>query len=1032
MKRSNPLTVILPAFVLISGTATLLHAQGISSATLSATVTDPSGASVGDARVAVTETNTNLTRTASTSSSGVVQIPFLPPGNYSVAVQHPGFKPLRVPKVILEAGDEVSLPLVLELGQVSDSVTVVDSSIRLSETASVGTVVDRQFAENLPLNGRTIQPLLSLSPGFVFATKAANFDTGDFSVNGQRPSSNYFTIDGASANFQANATTTATGPGTSGQAPAYNLFGGTNSIVAADAVLEVRIQTSTFAPEFGRTPGAQVSVTTRSGTNHWHGTLFEYFRNNVLDANDWFANSRNLPHPPLRQNQFGGVLGAPIIHNRTFGFFSYEGLRLRQPQVAVVSVPSLASRAAAPPAVRAFLNDYPQPTGGPLGNNGYSEYATSYAIPTTMDSLSARIDHSFSDTIRLFGRYSHAPTNSSPRSGGDLAVFNPFDQSFDSGTLGLTWIESPRILHDFRFNYSSVEARRFNEQSTISGSAPVPDSLWSNLAFPADYQNFTFTPSDGAGSLIIGGGNISRQHQANVVETSSLTFGSHQIKAGIDYRSLVPDLIRQQYAPSVRATIAQFISNTGLTATIDARDPLTLAFSNVSAFAQDTWKVGPRLTLTYGVRYEVNPAPQSLSAQKLPPITSITNPSVGRPGDRLFATTWANFAPRLGFAYLLRSTPQWSTALRGGVGIFYDFGYGMLTQSENVSPVRRDISYANLSYPLNPAQLPPAPYSLTGPFADFFAVDPNLKLPYVPEYNLTVEQSLGASQTFTVAYVGDIGRRLLRTEQLSAPNAQFTAIRIARNTATSDYNSLQLQFRRRLTHGLQALASYTWSKALDTTYVDNWISASVLPFGVSSAANERGPADFDVRHSVSAALSYQTSSASGGRLVKGLLNGWGVDTILSARTALPVDVTFNGQQGTVFYAIRPNLISGVPTRVDDPNAPGGWRLNKAAFSVFTAIHQGSLGRNSIRGFPESQIDLALRRTFPISERLKLQFRGELFNVLNHPNFANPGATVTSATFGLSSQMLAGGLGGVSSLYSIGGPRSVQLALKLIF
>ena len=145
-----------------------------------------------------------------------------------------------------------------------------------------------------------------------------------------------------------------------------------------------------------------------------------------------------------------------------------------------------------------------------------------------------------------------------------------------------------------------------------------------------------------------------------------------------------------------------------------------------------------------------------------------------------------------------------------------------------------------------------------------------------------------------------------------------------------------------------------------------------------------------------------------------------------------MDVTFNGQQGTVFYAIRPNLISGVPTRVDDPNAPGGWRLNKAAFSVFTAIHQGSLGRNSIRGFPESQIDFALRRTFPIAERLKLQFRGELFNVLNHPNFANPGATVTSATFGLSSQMLAGGLGGVSSLYSIGGPRSVQLALKLIF
>ncbi|HJX89632.1 MAG TPA: carboxypeptidase regulatory-like domain-containing protein, partial [Pyrinomonadaceae bacterium] len=294
-------------------------------ASLSGMLLDEQGALVSSVLVTITKVDTGLTRQALTNNEGYFVISALLPGRYMVTARHEGFSVARIDDVVLNVNDQRSLRIELKVGQVSESITVVGTQSVKTESAAVSTLIDRQFVENLPLNGRSFSTLIELTPGVVL-TKANYGDQGQFSVNGQRSNANYFLVDGVGANFGigGGVLLNQTGAGT---VPAFSAMGGTNNLVSIDALQEFSIQTSTYAPEFGRTPGAQVSVVTRSGTNNFQGSLFEYFRNETLDANDWFANSRGLKKPPLRQSDFGGVVGGPILKNRTFFFFSYEGLR---------------------------------------------------------------------------------------------------------------------------------------------------------------------------------------------------------------------------------------------------------------------------------------------------------------------------------------------------------------------------------------------------------------------------------------------------------------------------------------------------------------------------------------------------------------------------------------------------------------------------------------------------------------------------------------------------------------------------------
>jgi len=361
-------------------------------------VSDPSTAAVVGAEVVAVNDATRVQYTTRTNSDGIYVLPNLPPGPYRVQISKIGFKTLIKPDIVLNVQDSLSLNFTLLVGAFHEVVTVRSGAPLVdTENASVSTVVDRQFAENLPMNGRSFQTLIMLTPGVV-AVPSNALDTGQFSINGQRAASNYWMVDGVSANIGVG--TGFGGNGLGGAAASFSALGGTNSLVSVDAMQEFRIQTSTFAPEFGRTPGGQVSIVTRSGANQFHGTAFDYLRNDIFDASDWFngdMNSPPLPKAKDRQNDFGGTFSGPILQDKAFAFFSYEGLRLRLPQTLATGVPDLAARKNAVPAMQTYLNAFPVP-------NGFDDLSTaspsSYSL-SELGEVSYRLSFSTSAIVRL-------------------------------------------------------------------------------------------------------------------------------------------------------------------------------------------------------------------------------------------------------------------------------------------------------------------------------------------------------------------------------------------------------------------------------------------------------------------------------------------------------------------------------------------------------------------------------------------------------------------------------------------------------
>jgi hypothetical protein len=430
---------------------------------------------------------------------------------------------------------------------VGETITVTEPLSAINEAPGNATVVDRTFVENQPLNGRTFQRLIGLSPGVVF-TPANVVTQGQFSVNGQRPSTNYFTVDGVSANFGL-------GPsqnlyeGGGGGVPSLSVQGGTNSLVSIDSVQEFAIQTSPFAPEFGRQPGAQISIVTRSGTNELHGNLFNYLRNDKFDANNYFGNLNGLPKPALRQNDFGGVVGGPVYlgnlydgRDRTFFFTSYEGLRLRQPIISSpMLVPSVAAREGATGLVQDLLMAYPLPTGPADPNNpDQAPFIGGWSNPSSLNATSVRIDHRISDNVNLFGRFHHAPSESRERAKfatASAVAHWPFETQ--TWTLGSTVIFSPRFINDTRFNYSKSRAAQIYTQDDFGGAVTPPaSSLYPSFATP---QVASFYLSAGTGSELTDGLlSDNRQRQLNIVTTFTLTESAHTVRFGFDYRRLSP------------------------------------------------------------------------------------------------------------------------------------------------------------------------------------------------------------------------------------------------------------------------------------------------------------------------------------------------------------------------------------------------------------------------------------------------------------------------------------------------------------
>jgi Carboxypeptidase regulatory-like domain/TonB dependent receptor-like, beta-barrel len=1045
MRRVSALT-----FLFLAAFASILRAQS-TNASLTGRITDPSKALIVDAKIAAMSADTNLRYETATNGSGEYYLANVPPGPYRIEVEKPGFKKLIKPDVILHVQDALKIDFEMTLGAASETITVESGAPLVNtESATVSTVIDRTFVENLPLNGRSFQNLIMLTPGAVL-TPAVFDDQGQFSVNGQRADANYFTVDGVSANFGVTGYP-ALVQTASGALPALSASGGTNSLVSVDAMQEFRIQTSSFAPEFGRTPGGQISVVTRSGTNAFHGTLFEYFRNSVLDAKDWFVNFNGLAKPAERQNDFGGVLGGPVFKDKTFFFFSYEGLRLRQPFSQQSVVPDDASRQQAPAAMRPYLNAYPLANGAALGA-GLAQFNASFSNPSTLDAYSIRVDHVVNSRLSLFGRYNNSPSSldqRSPRlsSGPVLSMTNSLSSSIQTVTAGFTELIKPGISNEVRLNYSNHRNDLQYTLDSFGGAVPLPDSV----LFPSGYSSsngvfFLYIP--GAGQYNQGKLGTDEQRQVNVVDNLSVTAGGHQLKFGVDYRWLAPfssPFSYRQYVQfsGVTATPGGALSGTAALAQAGAYQSNALLSQNFSLYGQDTWKITPRFTVTYGLRWDINPPLKGKNAANDPfTVTGLNNPAtiaLAPRGTPLYETTYGNVAPRLGLAYQVGGRPNWGAVLRAGFGIFYDLGQGSLGGVTSYFPyfTNKTIQPSPVPFPLSPRDAAPPPFTLSPPVDAILVADPNLKLSRSYQWNVALEQSMGSSQSLSLTYVGAIGRDLLRVTNLFNVNPNFQFVSLTDNSATSDYHALQLKFQRRLSRGLQGLASYTFSHSIDNASTDAFAHYLNTP-GAIGSNGDRGNSDFDIRHSFTAGVTYDLPSVGSHKVVDAILGGWSVDGFVLARSAPPVDVV-----GGIFFAAgtalypRPNVNPGVDLEIHETQYPGGKIFNRAAFSTPPAGQQGSFGRNVLRGFAASQADVGLQRQFAFTEKVRLRFRAEFFNIFNHPNFGNPNNNLPSPLFGRSTQTLANSLGsggasgGFNPLYQIGGPRSIQLALKLQF
>jgi len=1046
------------AFVLVFAClARLAICRADEMAAVTGLVTDPNGRSVPGVTILITNLSTDVASKTVTNNDGIYRVPSLQPGIYRITIAKDGFKSIVKSGVELHIQDVASINFELQIGSVNETVTVEAGASMINTTdGSVSTVVDQTYVKNMPLNGRSFQDLILLTPGVVTQSPQNGFNgvgqTGEFSVNGQRTESNYYTVDGVGANLGTTVGyTNITRAGASGSIAASTALGTTQALVSVDDLQEFRVQSSTYSAENGRNPGGQFAFQTKSGTNQWHGTVYDYLRNNFFDANDWFNNYFQLPEPATRQNDFGGTLGGPVriprLYNgkdKTFFFVSYEGLRLSSPQPASVSiVPDAALRASAPAALQPVLNAFPvqSPNGIDDTANGVAQFIGTWSNPSSIDSTSVRFDHVVNDKLRLFFRFSDTNSSSASRNFGSGS---PTDIRTDAYTMrtytaGVSSILTKIFSNDFRLNYSSNGVSSRTAIDAFGGGTP------------ADLKKLADSPEVVIG-LFYGGSSVldefdlsSAQKQWNFVDAVNVSLGRHQFKFGVDYRRLSPFVRFPALFVEYDYFSTNDVNSNSASGDILASASFYPLYTNFSAFAHDEWRVSQRLSLSMGLRWEVNPAPGVTQGLKPYTIqgTSPNNWALAPQGTPLWKTTWYNFAPRLGIAYILHNEPGRETVVRGGGGVFFDTGQqgGSLGY---LGPGFSSEVFPSISFPGAPATQalpivnpPVPPYSSAGGGVYFFAS--HLQLPYTLQWNASIEQGLGKSQALTISYVGSHAARLLKETEILAPgNPNAGDFLFFNNGLTSEYHALQVQFRRRLSQGLTALGSYTWSHCLD-------YGSSYFVYGY-----QRGSCDFDVRHNFSAAFSYDLPNVGHNAFVSAMLHHWGLDNRFTARTAFPV--TLNGKTlvdpvTRQRYNSGLNLVPGQPVYLYGANCdstlqalndlkpgrgcPGGRAINPSAFTTVNS-GLGNAPRNFARGFGAWQMDLAVRREFPIYEGLKLQFRAEAFNIFNHANFGRVNSSLGQKTFGQATATVATSLGVLNPLYQMGGPRSMQFALKLVF
>jgi hypothetical protein len=1053
---------VFASLFLLGCLAAALTAQDFVSLTI--TVTDTSDSVIPDASVTLVNTQRGTIFHQQTPTGGAVSFDALEPGDYSVTIEKTGFQTRRIDTVTLGVRDRKSLVLELKVAQAqSTTVEVTDRIDVLSSDTGQGVSMDNRYVDNLPTNGRDVDSLILMTPGISTATGGKG--DGGINANGLRDNTNYYTIDGVSANRPIGG---AGGGGFGGFGGGGGGFGGGGAgspvdTISMDAMQEMSVQTSPIAPEFGRSAGAQITMTSRAGSSNFHGTLYYYFRNQSMDANDWFANANRLGRGSTHENRPGGVLGGPIVKGKTFFFISLDQLHLTAPYTVIDTVPNLAVRQSTSAALQPFLNAFPVPNSPVQLTDGGAQFESVVSNPSKADTVSLRLDQILSGKATLFVRFQISPSSSDSR-GSAITASNIYTNRLshtETGTVGYGKVLPDGSVNDLRFNYSTYTNASRSIMDNFGGAIP----LTSAEVFPSGVTTGTGTFSlnmQGLAGYSFGGRTTDQQQQYNVVDAITKVRGGHHFKAGADFRRVLVTDHRTPYSENVSfngvfGNADSLTSGSALNAQVLSTVPIVYpTYLNFSLYGQDTWHLTERTTITYGLRWDVSPAPTAREGQK--PFALSNNSIAGvTQNDPIYPTKWWNIAPRAGLAYEMDTTPGREMMLRGGFGTFYDPAYSTAGASFNGAPYENVTTISEAVFPLLPQYLAAPALPPTRPYGQVSTAEIGLVTPVIYEYNATLEKHFGYASVLSVGYSGNIGRNLIRVQTQPQYTAAFDIVSETTNGADSHYNGMQLQFRRRISDAFRMQLSYTWSHAEDTASSD---FGSGGGFTTLYGVGQKGSSDYDVRQNLNLSGSLRIPAPTQG-MIYSPLRHWYLDFVETARTGLPFDiqtisssasgaVSINGTTVTtttanngdtnstvgLFAQVRPNY-NGDPVFISNPNVPGGRELNLAAFDIVSGFAQGNLGRNSIRGFGAQQLDLSLRRAIPITERFTLSLAASAYNAFNHPNFSNPspfeGANLSSPNFGVVTQMLNQSVGASgNSLFRNGGPRSIELSVKIQF
>ncbi len=1085
------------------------------------TVSDPSGAIIAGATITVTNMDTNISVRATTDQTGNYVVTPLNVGRYSVSVEAAGFKRSVRSDITLNVQDRLRVDAALEVGAVTDTVEVAAAAPMLeTDTSYLGEVVDSQRIVDLPLNGRIFTRLAVLTAGTTPTVHGARDEnSGGFSSNGVRPYQNNYLLDGVDNNSLSE-----------------DLVSQQSFVIGPppDAIAEFKVQTNSMSAEFGRSGGAVLNVTIKSGTNQLHGTVYEFLRNSVLDAKNFFDDP-TLPIPPFKMNQFGFSTGGPVWipkvyngKNRTFFFFDYQGTRIRTGQTFLATVPPDAWRTGNfsgynqifdpnttvvdangnatrqpyagnqipqsqwNPIAAKLLSMFPEPNvAGSTSSFGVSNnYLSNPVEPNDTNQFDLRIDHKISDSDSIFGRFSYSNNIDNPPG----PIPPPLDAaSFSSGNflnrprnlvITETHIFSPRIVNELRLGYSRNRSERlqFDANQNLSAQLGIPGIPFS-------------TNNGGLPSFSVSGLNsfgsseyqptVESQEVYHIVDSVSIIRGRHTIKIGAEIKPRVNFSILQPPVPRGSfGFTGQFtndpnnVSNTGL----GTADFLLGVVQNaqISSFindvfqqpgqfyyVQDDFKVSKKLTVNLGLRYEFVPhamekynaeANFNIATNTLDIAPGRTDPlppnwypqiAVNRNAPRsLVPNQKHDFGPRVGFAYNMFK----NTVIRGGYGIFfssYEAGPLSIPNPGNNPPFFEQANYNavsavqanplvnNLSqgFPLDALSNPSLP--------SVFALDPSFSNPYVQHWQFSVQQELGWNTVWEIAYAGSKGTRLYEFRQgnpvtpTADPNANYADLRprpylgdfsLWCSCNSSTYHSLQTKIEKRFSNDLSFLTAFTYGKSIDE------ISTASLGFHGGGYARdwnhpewEKGPSDFDQKFRFVNSVTYILPIGKGKRFLGGLntagnmlLGGWELQGIQSFTSGVPYTINASiGESNTNGDSEeRPNRVAGVPLYPANQD-PSLW-FNPAAFTATAFGTLGNSGRNIIYTAPQVNIDTSLFKDFAFNDRMKLQFRSEFFNMVNHPNFrANS----------LNNSFDAPGAGAFTAAQPA---RQIQFALKFIY